>query len=103
VEALDERTLIGACGLYCGLCPAISRRHRIANYNVGRSITVYCTACALLPRRTVERTIAKLEKSLAKGSLDGKDQKAVAKEMRKSFDEAATDLGIDLALRRKRR
>jgi hypothetical protein len=25
VEALDERTLMGACGLYCGLCPPLPR------------------------------------------------------------------------------
>jgi hypothetical protein len=72
--------------------------HLIANYNAGRSTTLYCTACALLPRRT----IVKIEKSLAKGSADGKDQKAVAKGMRRLLEEAATDLGIDLALRRKR-
>ena len=72
--------------------------HLIANYNAGRSMTLYCTACALLPRRT----IVKIEKSLAKGCVDGKDQKAVAKAMRKLLEEAATDLGIDLALRRKR-
>ena len=77
--------------------------HLIANYNAGRSMTLYCTACALLPRRTIERTIAKLEKSLAKGSVDGKDLKGVAKAMRKRLEEAATDLRIDLALRRKRR
>jgi hypothetical protein len=77
--------------------------HLIANYNAGRSMTLYCTACALLPRRTIERTIAKMEKSLAKRSVDGKDQKAVAKEMRRFLNEAATDLGIDLALRRNRK
>lgn len=191
MEALDERTLMGACGLYCGLCPRYQSKapsrcpgcpladmhsycgvyrccvtkhefltcaecseypcgkllqtlgvekgldsfvshkpallnldeivsdgldsflqeqrkrrllaeHLIANYNAGRSMTLYCTACALLPGRTIERTIAKLEKSLAKGSVDGKDQKVVAKEMGKLLEEAATDLGIDLALRRKR-
>jgi hypothetical protein len=76
--------------------------HLIANYNAGRSMTLYCTACSLLPRRMIERTITKMEKSLAKGSVGGKDQKAVAKAMRKLLEEAATDLGIDLALRRKR-
>jgi len=189
---LDERTLMGACGLYCGLCPRYQSKapsrcpgclqadmhsycsvyrccatkhefttcaecgdypcgkllrtlgvekgldsfvshkpalpnldeivsdgldsflqeqrkrrllaeHLIADYNAGRSMTLYCTACALLPRRMIERTIVKMEKSLAKGSVDGKDQKTVAKEMRKLLEEAATDLGINLALRRKRR
>jgi hypothetical protein len=74
----------------------------IENYNAGRSTTLYCTACALLPRRTIERAVAKLDKSLSKGPMDVKDQKAVAKAMRKLLEEAATDLGIDLALRRKR-
>ena len=191
METLDERALIGSCGLYCGLCPRYQskapsrclgcqsgeqhsycsvyrccvtkhefltcaecseypcgkflrvlgvekgldsfvshkpalpnldeikedgldsflreqRKRRllaedlIANYNAGRSMTLYCTACALLPSRTIERTIAKMEKSVEKKTVDREDYKAVAKAMKRLLKQAASDLGIDLALRRKR-
>jgi len=191
MESLDERSLIGSCGLYCGLCPRYQsnapsrcqgcqlgatrsycgvyrccvtkhkfltcaecpeypcgkllrtlrvdrkedsfvthkqalpnlgeikrdglgsfleeRRKRrllaeylIANYNAGRSVTLYCTACTLLPSRTVKRTIAKMERTLDGLSKDTKERKKLAKEMRQLLKQAASDLHIDLALRRKK-
>ncbi len=73
----------------------------IANYNAGRSVTLYCTACALLPSRTVERTISRMERSLDELSKHTKERKELAKEMRKLLKAAASDVHIDLALRRK--
>lgn len=75
----------------------------IANYNAGRSMTLYCTACALMPTRTIERAINTMEKSLAKEVVEEKDRKKIAKTMRKLIEETASDLGIDLALQRKER
>jgi len=73
----------------------------IANYNAGRSVTLYCTACALLPSRTVERIISRMERSLDELSKHIKERKELAKEIGKLLKEAASDLHIDLALRRK--
>jgi len=75
----------------------------IAAYDAGRSRTLICTACALLPRRTIERAAARLEKERRTGALAADDRKALARRLRVLLESAAADLGIDLRLRRKRR
>jgi len=105
--ALDNLDQIKKDGLESFLQEQRKRRllaeQLISNYNAGRSMTLYCTACALMPPRTIERAINKMERSLTNGQVDRLNQKEVAKAMRKLIEEAASDLGIDLALRRKRR
>lgn len=105
--ALDNLNQIKQDGLDSFLQEQRKRRllaeHLISNYNAGRSMTFYCTACALMPPRTIKRAIDKMKRSLDQGAVDETDQKKIAKEMRKLIEEAASDLGIDLALRRKRR
>jgi len=75
--------------------------HLISNYNVGRSMTLYCTACALMPPRAIDRAINKMEKLLTNGQVDRSNQKEVAKAMRKLIQGLASELSIDLALRRR--
>jgi len=75
----------------------------IAAYDAGRSKTLICTACALLPRRTIERAAARLEKELRIGTADAADRKVIARRLRVALEAAAADLRIDLRLRRKRR
>ena len=105
--ALDNLDQIKKDGLESHLAEQRERRllaeHLLANYNEGRSMTLYCTACALMPPRPIKRAIDKMKRSLNQGAVDETDQKKIAKAMRKLIDEAASDLGIDLALRRKER
>lgn len=75
----------------------------IAGYNAGRSMTVYCTACALLPTRVITQVIARVERQISDGKIDRVDRKALAKYTRLVIDDLALRLDIDLSLRRKKR
>lgn len=75
--------------------------HLISNYNAGRSMTLYCTACVLMPPRAIDRAINKMKKLLTNGQVDRSNQKEVAKAMRKLIQGLASELSIDLALRRR--
>lgn len=105
--ALDNLDQIKKEGLESYLEEQRERRllaeHLISNYNAGRSMTLYCTACALMPPRAIDRAINKMEKLLTNGQVDRSNQKEVAKAMRKLIQGLASELSIDLALRRKRR
>jgi len=105
--ALDNLDQIKKDGLESHLAEQRERQllaeHLLANYNEGRSMTLYCTACALIPPRPIKRAIDKMERSLTNGQVDRLNQKEVAKVMRKLIRGLASELSIDLALRRKRR
>jgi len=75
----------------------------IAGYNAGRSMTVYCTACALLPTRVIAQVIARVERQISDGKVDRVDRKVLAKYARLVIDDLALRLDIDLSLRRKKR
>ncbi len=77
--------------------------HLLANYNEGRSMTFYCTACALLPAETIRQAILEMEDVLAAGHVDGSDLKAKARTMKSLIKELARQADVDLKLRRKRR
>ncbi len=104
---LDNLALLKTDGLIAFLEEQEERRRLaerlIAHYDAGRSKTLYCTACALLPCRTVERAIAQVEKERSRGTVDPGDLKAAARRMRSLLEAAAADLGTDLRLRRSRR
>ena len=105
--ALDNLDHIRKFGMESFLSNQRERRllaeRLIAGYNAGRSITFYCTACALLPTRVVGQAIARLEKQIATGKIDREDRKALAKHARLVIDGLARKLDIDLSLRRKKR
>jgi len=105
--ALDNLDHIRKFGMESFLSNQRERRllaeRLISGYNAGRSITFYCTACALLPTRVVGQAIARLEKQIATGKIDREDRKALAKHARLVIDGLARKLDIDLSLRRKKR
>jgi hypothetical protein len=74
--------------------------HLIHHYNEGRSMTLYCTACALMPPDLIRDAVSEIEALLAGGRLDPGDIKARAKAMKLSIRELAQQAGIDLKLRR---
>jgi hypothetical protein len=76
--------------------------HLLAHYNDGRSMTFYCTACALLPAGLVRGAMEETAGSGAEAPTEPAAVKARAKAMRAAIQGLATEAGIDLRLRRKR-
>ena len=74
----------------------------LAHYNEGRSMTFYCTACALMPPALVRQAMEAVEKALPSELLDSSNVKGRAKAMRASIQSLASLAGIDLKLKRKR-
>ncbi len=77
-------------------------RRLIEDYNAGRSMTLYCTACTLLPTRVITQAIDRVEKQVSTGAIDRDDRKILARQMRLELNSLAKRLDIDLSLRRKK-
>ncbi len=75
--------------------------HLLADYNEGRSMTLYCTAGALLPPDLLRQAIDDAERLVASGQADGADIKARAKAARGLLQDRAAQAGVDLRLRKK--
>jgi len=78
-------------------------RRLIEDYNAGRSMTLYCTACTLLPTRVIGQAIDRVERQTSAGEVDPDDRKALARMMRLELNDLARRLDIDLSLRRKKK
>ncbi|MBL7073988.1 DUF3795 domain-containing protein [candidate division KSB1 bacterium] len=63
----------------------------IENYNDGRSMTFYCTACALMPLALIENAMGRMKKGGGGGPA----------EMKTLIRDAAAKANIDLKLRKK--
>ena len=104
--ALDNLDDIRKFGLESFLSEQRERRllaeRLIVGYNAGRSVTVYCTACTLLPTRVITQAIARVERRISDGKIDREDRKAVARQMRLQLTKLAQELDIDLSLRKKK-
>jgi hypothetical protein len=104
--ALPNLKRIREVGLETFLAEQQERRllaeHLIANYNEGRSMTFYCTACALMPPDWIRQAIHEMEGVLASEQVDRSDLKAKAKVMKSLIRELALQEEIDLKLRRKK-
>jgi len=75
----------------------------IAGYNAGRSMTLYCTACTLLPPRVIAQAIERVEEQITDSKIDRKDRKGLARRMHLTIGDLARRLDVDLSLRRKKR
>jgi hypothetical protein len=104
--ALPNLDRIREAGLETHLAEQRERRllaeHLLATYNEGRSMTFYCTACALMPPDLIRQAIHEMEVLLAGEQVDSSDLKAKAKAMRTLIKELALQADIDLKLRRNR-
>ena len=105
--ALENLSDIRKFGLESFLSEQKERRllaeRLIARYNAGRSMTLYCTACALLPTRVVSQAITRVERQTSLGKIDRDDRKALARQMHSELAKLAQRLNIDLSLRRKKK
>jgi hypothetical protein len=101
--ALDNLDNIRKFGLESFLNEQRERRllaeRLIAGYNAGRSTTLYCTACTLLPTRVITQAIDRVEKQVSTSAMKRDDRKALAKRMRLELNDLARRLDIDLSLR----
>lgn len=68
----------------------------IAGYNAGRSMTLYCTACTLLPTRVINQAIDRVEKQVSAGAVKSNDRMALAKRMRLELNSLAGRLDIEV-------
>jgi len=105
--ALDNLDDIRKFGLESFLSEQRERRllaeQLISGYNAGRSTTLYCTACTLLPTRVIGQVIDRVERQTSAGEVDPDDRKALARMMRLELNDLARRLDIDLSLRRKKK
>jgi len=72
----------------------------LANYNEGRSMTFFCTACALLPSGAIREAIGEMDSARAAGQIDHSDIKAKSKAIKSLIGELAQQRDVDLKLRR---
>ena len=104
--ALPNLERIRGAGLDVHLREQRQRRrlaeYLLADYNDGRSMTFFCTACALMPPQLVRSAADDATRLGAGGAVDDLDQKAKAKAVRAAIQTKASEAGIDLRLRRKR-
>jgi hypothetical protein len=74
----------------------------LADYNDGRSMTFYCTACALMPVDPLRVALESASEDAVEGRVDATTRKARAKAMRAAIEKLAHEMEIDLRLTRKR-
>ena len=71
-------------------------RHLIANYDEGRSKSLYCTSCQLIPLEKLKEAVADAETKITKDT----DVKEKVKIVRAAINNLADTLQIDLKLRK---
>ena len=74
----------------------------LADYNDGRSMTFYCTACALMPVDAIRVALEGANEDGGEKETDAATRKARAKAMRAAIQDSARELEIELRLTRKR-
>jgi hypothetical protein len=68
----------------------------LQNYNEGRSMTLYCKACARMPIDLIEEAIERAEDKLAGENVDASDLKSRAKILKAVFKDTASKANINL-------
>jgi hypothetical protein len=105
--AIPNLERIREVGLECFLEEQGERRllveQLLEHYNDGRSMTFYCTACALVPVEVIQEAITSDEGPDVDRQLDPAGYKERARAMRASVQHRASAMGIDLRLRKQRR
>ena len=103
--AQDSMNTIKKTGMEPWLTEQKARRlvvqELLDNYNDGRSMTFYCTACTLMPVNLVNQAIAELKQRLCDNQIDDSDIKARAKTLRGIIQGLASKSDVDLNVRKK--
>jgi hypothetical protein len=73
----------------------------LENYNDGKSMSFYCSACIVMPVSLINQAMDEMKQRLSNNHIDSSDVKAKAKALRTIIQELASKSGIDLKLRNK--
>jgi hypothetical protein len=73
----------------------------LENYNDGKSMSFYCSACIVMPVSLINQAMDEMKQRLSDNHIDSSDVKAKAKALRTIIQELASKSGIDLKLRNK--
>ena len=68
----------------------------LENYNDGRSMSFYCSACIVMPISLINQAIDEMKQRLSDNHIDSSDVKAKAKALRAIIEELALPSDIEL-------
>ncbi|UCD52205.1 MAG: hypothetical protein JSW27_06110 [Phycisphaerales bacterium] len=68
----------------------------LQNYNEGRSMTLYCKACARMPIDLINKAIEEAKEGLAGEKVDKCDVKSKARILKAAIKDMASKVDIDL-------
>jgi hypothetical protein len=71
----------------------------LENYNDGKSMSFYCSACIVMPVSLINQAMDEMKQRLSNNHIDSSDVKAKAKALRTIIQELASKSGIDLKLK----
>ena len=71
------------------------------NYNDGRSMSFYCSACTLMPVNLINQAVDEMKQRLSDNRINDSDTKAKAKTLRAIIHDLALESGIDLKSKNK--
>ena len=73
----------------------------LANYNEGRSCSLFCISTALMPPALITKAVSQAQKTIVADKISNSDIKAKAKIVRSTIQDHATKAGLDLKLRKR--
>jgi hypothetical protein len=68
----------------------------LQNYNEGRSMTLYCKACARMPIDVMNKAIKEAKEKLAGEKVDKSDMKSKARVLKAIIKDLAVEVNINL-------
>jgi len=100
IPAADNLSQIKEIGLTNWLKDQEERQRLVEellqNYNEGRSMSLYCKACARMPIELINSAIIESEKELASTQVDESDVKAKAKMLKAIIKDLALKANVNL-------
>jgi hypothetical protein len=100
IPAADNLRQIKDAGLENWLKEQIERQRLVEkllrDYNEGRSMSFYCTVCAIMPIELVNQAIRESKKILSREQVDESDVKSKAKILKETIKDLALKTSINL-------
>jgi len=100
IPAADNLSQIKEIGLTNWLKDQEERQRLVEellqNYNEGRSMSLYCKACARMPIELIDSAIRESEKEIAGTQVDESDVKAKAKMLKAIIKDLASKANVNL-------
>ena len=100
VPAADNLRQIKKAGLDSCLREQVQRQARLEallqDYNEGRSMSLYCRACARMPIDLIDKAIEQAKQELAREKVDKSDIKAKARTLKATIKDLASRANVAL-------